>query len=127
MQALYESQARQQVNELAELRGRYLNSQAEEKDQLRIQFKIVQKSLLDIVLQWAGKDSEVSQLATWNPFNDESCHWFDPVWMFGAEAGFDIVIGNPPYIRQEAIKHLKADLKHFTVYTGTSDLFTFFL
>jgi len=94
---LYESQARQQVNELAELRGRYLNSQAEEKDQLRDQFQIVQKSLLDIVLQWVGKDSEVSQLATWNPFHDESCHWFDPVWMFGVKDGFDVVLGNPPY------------------------------
>jgi len=123
---LYESKARLQINELAELRGRYLNSQGDEKVDLQAKFQAVQNALLNIVLSWAGKDSELSQLATWRPFSDESCDWFEPVWMFGMEEGFDVVIGNPPYIRQEAIKHLKTDLKHFTVYTGTSDLFTYF-
>ncbi len=123
---LYESKARLQINELAELRGRYLNSQGDEKVDLQAKFQAVQNALLNIVLSWAGKDSELSQLATWRPFSDESCDWFEPFWMFGMEEGFDVVIGNPPYIRQEAIKHLKADLKHFTVYTGTSDLFTYF-
>ncbi len=28
-----------------------------------------------------------------------SADWFDPDWMFGVEDGFDIVIGNPPYIQ----------------------------
>lgn len=123
---LYESKARLQINELAELRGRYLNSQGDEKVDLQAKFQAVQNALLNIVLSWAGKDSELSQLATWKPFSDESCDWFEPFWMFGMEEGFDVVIGNPPYIRQEAIKHLKADLKHFTVFTGTSDLFTYF-
>lgn len=123
---LYESQTRDQVDELAKLRKDYLNSQAEEKTKLQTKFETVQKSLLDIVLQWTGKETELSQLVTWKPFGDQSCDWFDLFWMFGIKDGFDIVIGNPPYIRQEAIKHLKADLKHFTVFTGTSDLFTYF-
>lgn len=41
--------------------------------------------------------------------------------------GFDLVIGNPPYIRQEEIKHLKPQLqKAFEVYKGTSDIYTYF-
>lgn len=41
--------------------------------------------------------------------------------------GFDCVLGNPPYIRQEEIKHLKPHLqKHFKIYTGTSDIYTYF-
>lgn len=41
--------------------------------------------------------------------------------------GFDIVIGNPPYIRQEEIKHLKPQLqKAFSIYKGTSDIYTYF-
>lgn len=41
--------------------------------------------------------------------------------------GFDLVIGNPPYIRQEEIKHLKPHLeKAFEIYSGTSDIYTYF-
>ena len=41
--------------------------------------------------------------------------------------GFDLVIGNPPYIRQEEIKHLKPQLqKAFSIYKGTSDIYTYF-
>ncbi|PAF52238.1 Eco57I restriction-modification methylase domain-containing protein [Helicobacter sp. 13S00477-4] len=41
--------------------------------------------------------------------------------------GFDLVIGNPPYIRQENIKELKPYLqKNFEIYTATADIFTYF-
>ncbi len=46
---------------------------------------------------------------------------------FGDFLGFDLVIGNPPYIRQEAIKELKPHLqKAFSIYKGTSDIYTYF-
>ena len=42
--------------------------------------------------------------------------------------GFDVVIGNPPYIRQEDIKEQKPFFKdNFRTYTGTSDLYVFFV
>ena len=42
--------------------------------------------------------------------------------------GFDVVIGNPPYIRQEEIKDQKNYLKNnYKTYTGTSDLYVFFV
>jgi adenine-specific DNA-methyltransferase len=48
--------------------------------------------------------------------------------VFAERGGFDIAIANPPYIRQEKIKHMKDDLKAlFTeVYTGTADLYVYF-
>jgi adenine-specific DNA-methyltransferase len=46
----------------------------------------------------------------------------------GDFVGFDVVIGNPPYIRQEEIKEQKPFLKNnFKTYTGTSDIFVFFV
>lgn len=44
------------------------------------------------------------------------------------KGGFDITIGNPPYVRQESIKDLKAALsKAFPdFYCGTADLYTYF-
>ena len=44
-----------------------------------------------------------------------------------AHGGFDVVIGNPPYVRQEEIKELKPFLKPlFKVFNGTADLYTYF-
>ncbi|HEC1748132.1 Eco57I restriction-modification methylase domain-containing protein [Campylobacter sp. IFREMER_LSEM_CL1846] len=41
--------------------------------------------------------------------------------------GFDLIIGNPPYIRQEDIKELKPNLaKNYKVYKGTSDIYIYF-
>jgi hypothetical protein len=41
--------------------------------------------------------------------------------------GFDVVIGNPPYIRQEEIKELKPFLeRNYQCYTGVADLFVYF-
>lgn len=41
--------------------------------------------------------------------------------------GFDLIIGNPPYIRQELLKELKLHLsKSFSIYSGTSDIYTYF-
>lgn len=44
-----------------------------------------------------------------------------------SEGGFDVVIANPPYVRQEEFKEIKDDLAlHYDCYTGTADLFTYF-
>lgn len=39
---------------------------------------------------------------------------------------FDVVIGNPPYVRQEAIKEQKPALQKYKTYSGTADLFVYF-
>ena len=47
--------------------------------------------------------------------------------MFGIEGGFDVVIGNPPYVRQENISDLKPTLQaQYECYTGYSDLYVYF-
>nr|BBH91701.1 hypothetical protein KTC_64520 [Thermosporothrix sp. COM3] len=47
---------------------------------------------------------------------------------FKQDGGFDVVIGNPPYVRQERLGSLKEVLKHlYSVYTGTADLSTYFI
>lgn len=48
------------------------------------------------------------------------------------DLGFDIVIGNPPYIRQESITNIKPYLEkidgkpNYEVYNSTSDIYTYF-
>jgi adenine-specific DNA-methyltransferase len=46
----------------------------------------------------------------------------------GEFVGFDVVIGNPPYIRQEEIKEFKPYLKtQFKLYTGAADIYVLFI
>ena len=69
------------------------------------------------------------KLANWNPYDQNaSADFFDPEWMFGIREGFDIVTGNPPYVRQEEIKELKPALQAqgYTCHTGTADLYVYF-
>jgi adenine-specific DNA-methyltransferase len=44
------------------------------------------------------------------------------------DSGFDVVIGNPPYVRQEKIKNLKPLFQstYPDTYTGTADLYVYF-
>ncbi|WP_170142921.1 Eco57I restriction-modification methylase domain-containing protein [Thermosporothrix hazakensis] len=47
---------------------------------------------------------------------------------FKQDGGFDVVIGNPPYVRQERLGSLKDVLQHlYSVYNGTADLSTYFI
>ena len=43
---------------------------------------------------------DARQIAGWKPYDQNAkADWFDPEWMFGITDGFDVVIGNPPYIQ----------------------------
>jgi type I restriction-modification system DNA methylase subunit len=81
--------------------------------------------------------NDAERMARWDPFDQNRfADFFDVEWMFGlpraqdnSEAVFDIVIANPPYVRQEEIKELKPLLKDeykYECYTGTADLFVYF-
>ena len=52
-----------------------------------------------------GRNSTLAlarQLTDWNPYDQNvSSPFFDANWMFGIKDGFDIVIGNPPYVEVE--------------------------
>ncbi|MCC0009627.1 MAG: Eco57I restriction-modification methylase domain-containing protein [Hyphomicrobiaceae bacterium] len=81
------------------------------------------------------------RLKEWMPelianFNDARfLHWqvaFPGMWSqwesVELHGGFDAVIGNPPYVRQELIKDIKPALKRAfpDTYSGTADLYVYF-
>ena len=56
--------------------------------------------------------------------DDENVEQIDARW----REGFDAVIGNPPYVRQELLTPYKAHWKeNFRVYDGNADLFVYFM
>ena len=43
------------------------------------------------------------KIISWKPYDQNaSADFFDPEWMFGVRDGFDITIGNPPYVRADS-------------------------
>ena len=71
---------------------------------------------------------DADNIAKWDPYDqNDNADWFDSELMFGVTVGFDVVIGNPPYVRQEKIVPLKPTLKKlYTCYIGTADLYVYF-
>ena len=71
-----------------------------------------------------GFAEAVEQVTLWNPYDqNQSAPFFDAKWMFGIgveaktvnsratkHGGFDIVIGNPPYVRVQNLEHDLIDL-----------------
>ena len=53
--------------------------------------------------------------------------WPDAFPEVFAQGGFDVVVGNPPYIRQELLSAYKPWLEtHYEVFHGMADLYVYF-
>jgi len=67
-------------------------------------------------------------VAGWDPFDQNaSSKFFDPEWMFNVIDGFDVVIGNPPYVEAKKLKEIVAPLKgKYDCASGTADLSVYF-
>lgn len=60
-------------------------------------------------------------------FSPDAFDWRQRFADVFAAGGFDVVIGNPPYVRQEWIKDIKPHLQqHYKAYDGTADLYVYF-
>ncbi|WP_237745577.1 Eco57I restriction-modification methylase domain-containing protein [Planktothrix agardhii] len=115
--------------ELKEVRQKHFTARSKAtKDKYRNRDQELRNAIGDLLKATGLEMALADSLATWNPYNQNtSADFFDPEWMFGIADGFDIVIGNPPYVRQEQIKEFKPILqKQFDCYTGVADLFVYF-
>ena len=114
---------------LERVRSQHFNARRyAEKKALREKDKKL-RGEIEGLLAGSGFGKEVAhQLAGWNPYDQSrAADFFDARWMFDANEGFDVVIGNPPYVRHEGIKELKPALKtRYESYTGTADLYVYF-
>ncbi|TGG86755.1 Eco57I restriction-modification methylase domain-containing protein [Geotoga petraea] len=117
--------------ELKIIRNKYFEAKTKStKDKYKVKDK-EKRDQLKAVLDKIGFDSEISQkIAAWNPYEHNNiAEFFDSEFMFGIKDGFDIVIGNPPYIRGEKIKptSLKEKYKkYYDTFNGTSDIYIAF-
>ena len=103
---LFEDDANNPVNvaktELMKVRHEHFSAPtASVKRRLREKDQLLREQLTSLLSQddvFAPEDAK--QMAAWNPYDQNAVSpFFDPEWMFGVTDGFDIVIGNPPYIQ----------------------------
>lgn len=132
-------------SELKSVRHRYFTARRyRDKKALRQRDRDLCRQLATVLVD-SGEctPADAKRLVEWNPYNTNThASFFDPGWMFGLEGEggkFDLVLGNPPYVRQEELKAvsvrdsagrdrpLKEVLKEqYECYTGTADLYVYF-
>jgi adenine-specific DNA-methyltransferase len=87
------------------------------KAKLRQKDADLRQQLADELRKSGWDDAVAHMLAHWDPYDQNaSAPFFDPEWMFGIRDGFDIVIGNPPYIQLQ--KAYDAKRKYADLYIG---------
>jgi len=116
-----------EFTELKELRELYFNSFGKEKEEIKRNFIETQAKLIINAGNWHGSKN-IELKATWDPFKNEKAEFFDPKWMFGIE-GFDVVIGNPPYIglqKNQGILGEKYKNEKYQSFAKTGDIYALF-
>ena len=119
-------------NELAEIRHKHFSARsASTKHRLREKDQALREKLAKLLSDddnFAPEDAK--QLAAWNPYDQNAVSpFFDPEWMFGVAEGFDIVIGNPPYIQLQNNSGELAQLYEgcgYSTFARTGDIYCLF-
>ena len=87
--------------ELKNIRHRLFNAKTPQtKRKLRRKDKELREKIAQKLEENGLGNESAKLLAHWDPYEQNvSSPFFDMEWMFGIRDGFDVVIGNPPYMR----------------------------
>jgi len=104
-----------------------LDKQAVEIAQLNLLLKIADKGhrlpLLEQNIKCGNSLIDNKEIA-----GDKAFKWEDEFKEVIKDGGFNVVIGNPPYVRQEELSEIKPYLAaNYETYQGTADLFVYFV
>lgn len=119
------------VEKLQELQHKYFRARTyKSKQDIRQQYsELIEQSRSQNSL--FGKSKYLEQIESYHPFDTKNvCQFYDNQFMFGISDGFDVVIGNPPYVGEKGHKEIFQKIKSYewgnTYYKGKMDLFYFF-
>ena len=122
----------QTKRKLAEIRHKHFSAKsASTKYRLRKEDEELRGELINLLSDDNGfAQDDAKQLAKWNPYDqNNTSSFFDPEWMFGVADGFDIVIGNPPYIQLQNNSGELAKLYEdcgYSTFARTGDIYCLF-
>ena len=129
---LFESSITTIKEELIKIREAHFEASSPYKKKvLREQDKILREKLIKKLKEFGeATPDNAKQFAEWDPYDQNaSAPFFDPEWMFGISDGFDIVIGNPPYVQLQKSGGKLAKLyeeQKFNTFARTGDIYSLF-
>jgi hypothetical protein len=127
----YTDEIKNLEKELKKVRHKLFSARSKDtKIKYRQKDKELRESIADILEQGGMPLDESKKLAAWDPYDQNaSSPFFDPEWMFDIKEGFDVVIGNPPYVNFANLPEKERLLfkSIFNVAKNKTDLFAFFI
>lgn len=119
---------------LKELRHLYFNAKTRrEKMACQKEDKSLRKKIAELLVNDGWAQESAKQIVAFDPYDQNAISpFFDPEWMFGITSGFDVVIGNPPYVDSETMTKNNLELRNllkdqYDTAKGNWDLFVVFI
>jgi adenine-specific DNA-methyltransferase len=117
-------------DELRQVRQKHFTARTpKSKAKCREDDKRLRAEIAELLKNDGWDNTTAKQLAAWDPY-DQNGHatFFDSEWMFGVMEGFDVVIGNPPYLNVELVdaKTKAYYAQHYRTFYKRYDVFGLF-
>ena len=117
-------------DEIGRIRLKHFSAKTRaEKERLHDKDEALRTKLAETLEKRGLIIGDAAHFSGWDLYDQTGgADWFDPEFMLGIRDGFDIVIGNPPYVRHELIADKKLALKREfgAFFYGMADLYTYF-
>ncbi len=119
-------------NKLKDIRHKHFNARTPKtKRKYRSKDKELRGKISELLKASFCDKTTAKQLADWDPYDqNQFADFFDMEWMFGIKDGFDIAIGNPPYVQIQKFsgKQEQKDWgsQKYKTYTRTGDIYCLF-
>lgn len=115
-------------SDLKQVRKAIFSAKSKEtKEKYRNKDKEIRDQITNLLIDYGYSTEKAKNLAKWDPYDQNaSSPFFDMEWMFDITKGFDIIIGNPPYIKEYTDKNAFNGLRNSPYFQGKMDLWYFF-
>ena len=131
---MFDAGIKELQTKLAEIRHKHFSAKTlTTKRKYRQQDKALRQQMLERLKQSGitpAVEASMKRIVHWDLYNQNAiADWFDPEWQFGVNEGFDIVIGNPPYIQLQKDSGRLGNLyQHcdFKTFAKTGDIYQLF-
>ena len=126
-----------EIQKLENIRNQYFDPRGDKNRKTKLQQEFIatkqlikEQISLGTLIKSYNLGDFFNKVDDWNPFDDsQPSSFFSPAWMFGITDGFDVVIGNPPYVQlQKDNGKLANQLKDagYKTFERTGDLYAIF-
>ncbi len=114
--------------ELDDVRRRIFTARTPKtKDKYRSRYTEIRQEICKLLIDLGLERGIAGKIASWDPYDQNKiADWYNSERMFGIMDGFDIVIGNPPYIKEYTDKKAFDGLRDSPYYKGKMDIWYMF-